>query len=92
MFVGSVGGHIGGGGGGALVAVATGGVGIPAVPAGAWAGAGVGAAGGLAVGKAITNTLFNESAGGGGDPAQAARDWLGETNRANPGLNRTVAK
>ena len=92
MFIGSVGGFVGGGGGGALVALATGGVGIPAVPAGAWAGAGVGAAGGLAVGKTITNTLFSESAGGGGDPAQAARDWLGETNRANPGLNRTIAK
>jgi RHS repeat-associated protein len=72
-LVGSVAGFIGGGGGGTLFAIATGGVGIPAVPAGAYAGAGLGGAAGLAAGKLLTAHLFSSS----GSDRSPREPWSG---------------
>jgi hypothetical protein len=89
-------GFILGGGGGLL----TGPGAIVASPVGAIAGASAGAGIGLAAGELVDRVFFSENAegghssgsGGGGDAAQQARDWLSNTNRTNPGLNRDLSK
>lgn len=95
MLVGGTIGFIGGGGGGALIALATGGIGTGAIPAGAVKGSAVGGAVGLGIGQRITDRLFNENAGSGSsaeNDVANAQKWLGETNRANPGLNRSISR
>lgn len=88
-LVGSLAGFVAGGGGGALVAMATGGIGIPAVPAGAYGGLAAGAAGGLAVGRAISSVLFSENSGSGAgasdETVQDHRLTRGEIRRLQDG-------
>ena len=88
-FLGSLAGFTLGGGGGILVTVGTGGVGVPAVPAGAYAGAATGATTGFALGKALTKVMFREGSGsgssGGADRPQIQR---GETANVNHAIRR----
>ncbi|MFL5616045.1 MAG: RHS repeat-associated core domain-containing protein [Gemmatimonadaceae bacterium] len=73
---------------------------VVASPVGAMAGATVGAGIGLAAGELTDRVFFSEKEGGGhspgssggGDAAQQAKDWLANTNRSNPGLNRDLSK
>jgi len=93
-FVGSLAGFAVGGGGGALLAVATGGANIPAVPAEAYAGFAAGAGFGLAAGRAVTSVLFSENSGssaGGAEPPRErtageiiSADKRGSINRVFP--------